>query len=164
MGKRHIRLSATITRNYGRVSASFGAEQDVEVASDMEAARRYDELLGLVHFQFEEFEANMLRNEGRDASVPVPNMPGQSEVFTAAKFVLEVKQGGKRFYSIQTKEPAFSQYGIPCYPEFLDNYPELVQQLGNDFTVDLPAGTKVKVDKSGKFKKAVALSYSKPGQ
>lgn len=159
MAKRTIRLSACITRNYGRVAAQFGAEADYEIGSDIDAARKYSELLGVVHFQFEEFEANLLKGEARDVSAPVAAMPGNQEWFTAARFVLEVKQGGKRFYSIQTKEPAFEKFGVACYPEFLEEN-NLIQLLGNDYSVDLPEGTRVLVDKSGKYKKAVKLVQS----
>lgn len=156
MGKRIITLSATITRNYGRVGATFGASQQVEVSTDLEAGRAYNELIGLVHFQFEEFEANMLRNEGRDVSVPAASMPGNTEWFTCDKFVMEIKQG-KRWYSIVTKEPAFSKYGVLCYPEFLEKFPTLLTELGDRFSMDFPPGWKVLVDKSTKHKKAIHM-------
>lgn len=156
-----IKLSASITRNYGRVGATFGAETETEVSGDMDASRQWLELVGLIHFQFEEFEANILKTEARDVSPATGNLPGNRETFKATFFTLEVKQGGKKFYSIQTEEPAFSRFGAACYPDFLERYPSLVNDLAGDYKLALPPGTLVTVDKSGKHKKCVHLTFGK---
>lgn len=153
-----VNLSASITRNYGALSATFGASMEFEVDARNTAGQSYYKLVTLIHHQFDEFEANQIKGE---VSV---NPPGQTrdntpklEVFTALSIVKDVVKGEERFYII-TAEAAYAKHGVTCYPEFLKAH-GLVEAMNGRNILEFPAGTTVKIDKSTKYVKAVELKF-----
>lgn len=152
---RKVNLSATITRNYGAVVASFGASMEFEVDANNTAGQSYYKLVTLIHHQFDEFEANQLKNEPRTEPAMSSGNAGTREWFTALQLVKDVKKGQEQFF-ILTAENAYAKHGVPCYPEFLKQY-KLVEAMNGRNILEFVAGTMVLVDKSTKYTKAVEM-------
>lgn len=153
-----IKIFASITRKYGKVEATFGAERSLDRSAGESSRTVYAGLVQVINIQFDEFEANELKNQPRGVEseeTTVHNAAG--EWFTAIDLIKEMK-GGNEYYYIRTAEPAFAKHGLSAYPEFLDEY-HLREFMGKEWSLAFEKGSKVfAVVGTGGKKKAAKLT------
>lgn len=156
-----IKLTAAITRNYGAVSATFGAERELTPEQVQGGIKSYyNSLVQVIHHQFDEYEANELKHEPRTQPEPKPAnpLPGGGVWYTAVRLYKEVKKG-KEYYAIITAEHDFAKHGAACYKEFIEEYALTLRP--DQFDLEFPAGTKVLVMQAGQYKKCTKLEFVK---
>lgn len=137
-----VNFTASITRNYGKMSATFGASYEKEVKGTDDSRQAYEALLIMIAVQFDEFEAGNIakhhpENDQKSAAL---------EEKQVDKIELTIWKG-KKVPRVFTSDTRFSKFGIPVYDDELVKLCETIMK--GELSIDLKgAGVMVKYDPS----------------
>lgn len=143
-----VKLTASLTRNYGAVSASFGAEIIIDGGSPETTNSGYALLLDIIGAQFDHFESAVLHKTIPDPAIfDAKGAGAKPEIIECETMVVETYQG-KTVYKVRGGR--FTKFGVPIYPEVLSQYRDLDKlAVGSQYNMK---GWKMAVDVSGKPK------------
>lgn len=164
-----VKVSTTLTRNYGAWSATFGIETDIDAARGTDVMAERDKHLTLLRAEFLDFEANQLRNlpaaagRGKSIANDVKGDTGLKRQWVRALGIISETKKGKTYYYAKTAEGTkWSKFGVSLY---FDNFEGMTEEefkkradkegqhvLPDDFYVAV-------VSQEGKPDKAVALAH-----
>lgn len=144
-----VKITASITKHYGSVSASFGAEIIMPDATPNTLMAGYTVLEGIIGEQFAEYEKRGL---------PQTNMPlapgsgSSSEVMDATYFEISMKDGKKGFKFYTEK---YAKYGVSVYREVLkDILPVDKMDIGKKYDASM---FRVRIEQTGKALKVTGI-------
>jgi len=152
-----ITLNASITRNYGPISVTFGLSRDIIIEKGSDVMEGYNTLCDIIEAQISEYEANRLPKlpAAPSRGIAADTKPAMAW-HTAGKLRMSITSDGKKAYHIiPVGVPKWSKYGVPVY---FDSCPDVTQDLvnqmlGNDTSCDIDSNMRMLVDeRSGKPK------------
>lgn len=147
-------VKATITRNYGAVSASFGADLTVKLDANMTTNQAYALLMDIINDQFAHYESANLHLTKADPAVYDNKGAGaKPELADCEKMTVELY---KEKPSYKVFGGRFMKFGVPIYPEVLSLYRDLDKlEVGTTYSMK---GWKMAVDltKSAKVVQLIA--------
>lgn len=134
-----VKVTATLTRNYGSYTSSWGAEIEADVKTRKDLIDAYAGLHEHIKACILDFEANMLRTlpaaQGRrqaplntsTQSIDKDEKGAPKAVWAKAVSMFAEFKKGKHYFYIQTWEGTkWSKHGVPCY---LDNFTGLADGI-----------------------------------
>lgn len=126
---RPVKVSQTMTRNYGMYTMSFGAETTIEASTRADFIREQAALTETLKAAILDFEMNQLRSlpgfKGKPASYPPINQdqkgaPAAKGVWVRALGMIKETKKGKDYFYIKTAEGTkWSKFGVSLY---FDNF------------------------------------------
>lgn len=147
-----IKLTASITRKYGAVEASFGAEIIIATGTNESTLSGYGVLMDIIEGQFRHFESVNLPHENSNPAIYNQKNIGTQLVTVDCDMLHVDTYKGKTVYKITGGK--WMKHGVPIYPEVLSRYRDLDKfSVGKAYPM---VGWKMNVDES-KTAKAVAL-------
>lgn len=124
MAATRIKLSATITRTYGAITASWGIEEEVTVTKRDDIIREYSRLHDHIKAEMFDFESTRLakfpapsgQTQQPSQGLPEANTPRmESEWMPLVSIHREIKGGGKAFYYAKPSSGKYMRHGAPLY-------------------------------------------------
>ena len=147
-----VKLTCSITRNYGAVSATFGAEVIIKGDSSEPPRQGYAVLMDIIHEQFDHYESAVLHKSVPEQPTYDQKGNGTRPEIVDCKELICALEKGEIVYKITGGK--FSKYGVRIWPEVLEQYRDLRGfQAGKSYNM---TGWKMAVDTS-KAAKVVQL-------
>lgn len=148
----HRVFSATITKNYGDLSVSFGYSAEFDVDKERDTSAAYKFVVRAIHMQFEAYEREGLTKE-KPVNVP-ESQPDTQEHFRVD--IIEVENKSDKMY-YKCKGGKYTKFGVRVWPEVLQaaNIPLNTLQIGDNKLLNPRTATVVSDD--GKKGKVIAL-------
>lgn len=140
-----IKLEASITRNYGRVQASFGAEIIITEPNPTTINEGYAVLNDIINGQFAHYESANLHLTPPNPSVyDGKNAGTETETLDCLQMFVSAAKG-KTYYFITGGR--YTKHGVPIWPEVLTKQRDLkLLEVGKTYNM---AGWRMKVSVSG---------------
>jgi hypothetical protein len=158
-----IVVKATISRNYGPFSVSFGIEREVEVTNGGDILTQYNLLCDVIEAQIHDYEVNRLPKMPAAPSkgIEADSKPQPAKWYPASKLLLNVSKGKKMYNIIPGNLPKYSQYGVPVYFDSQSDLDEAAAKhmLAGEFSVSFPAGMMVLIDESKGKPRVLGLKH-----
>lgn len=152
-----MKLTASMTRQYGQSTVSFGCEQIFTIDNPSKLEQAYDRLTERIANQFEHFEKSGLVNHRDEGDVSQFKKPNAGLVEYDVKSIVKVVSEGTTLYKAKTHAAKYAKHGVPIYQEIVDEF-ELDKVLNGEYGVSYkPGEVTVTVDETGKHKKAVSF-------
>lgn len=122
-----VMMSASVTRHYGNISATFGASYEAEIKTGGDASKAYEACLVTIATGFDDFESsNPLLRHG-----PAQDKKGAGDAKERieATSIFWTQYKGKKILRIGTDDPRFKKFGLAVYE---DNVLEIATRLIGD--------------------------------
>lgn len=151
---RLITLSASITRNYGKLSVTFGASGEFNISQvGITVMGGYQELQEAINAQFDHYETHVLPKEQFDR--------GGHEVVTGLQYfagveVVKNQKGKDITYAVRTQETKFAKFGCALY-ELIEQYPKLKELVDKGGAYRFKKPLRVKIDMSGNYPRVLEI-------
>lgn len=148
-----VKLTCAITRKYGSIEATFGAEIIVADGSPNTMRSGYALLEDIVAEQFDHYEKTGLPQTNMpNVGKPYDNPKAGTEIEDATFFQIN-QTNGKRTFKFFTVR--YSKWGVNVYSEVLgDILPLDSMEVGKKYKADI---FRLKIDVNGKAPKVVAI-------
>lgn len=146
-------LRASVTRHYGKITVSFGAEMSFDVIQDFTSRQGYAVLLDQINAQFDDYEAHVLPREQFDRAGHEPVTGVQ---YFAGVEVVKNQKGKDVTYAVRTQESKFAKFGAALY-ELIGSYPKLKALVDQNGAYRFKKPMKVKIDMSGNHPRVLEI-------
>lgn len=164
-----VKVSQTLTRNYGAYSASWGAEIEADISSRADLLREYAKLQEHIHAAILDFEANMLTKlpASKGKALPITEdkkgEDGKKRQWVKAIGMIKEDKKGKAYYYAKTAQGTkWAKFGVSLYWDNFEGMTELEYKARADEAGEIvfPEDMYVMVvSVPGKPDRAVALAH-----
>lgn len=163
-----VKVSMSLTRNYGAYSPTWGAEVMAEVNSRADLLREYAKLQEHIHAAILDFEANMLtklpasKGKAQPINEDKKGEPKPSTSWVKAVGIISEAKKGKTFYYAKTGQGTkWAKFGAPLYWDNFEGMTELEFKARADDAGEhvLPEGFYFAIQERNGKAYAIALAH-----
>lgn len=143
-----IKLTAAVTRKYGAVEATFGAELIIATDANEGPRQAYAVLLDIINDQFAHYESAVLHTSAKETPVYDQKGVGAKPAIVECRELIVDEKNGKQYFHVTGGK--WSKHGAAIWPEVLGQYKDLSKfKPGLRYNM---TGWKMAVDTSGAAK------------
>lgn len=163
MPKRQLTIAASVTRNYGPVSVTYSASEEIEAEKYGDVVSLNQSLTAAINASFDDFEANTLPKMRLPSPKGIQNDSKPKAQWFIAKEMYMTIQDGKKYYFIRTaNNPRANKYGAAVYFDRFEglNKDQFEGQLDREtFKHVFPDGMRVLIEEYNGKPRAIQIAH-----